>query len=49
MKIQYLMQLMFLSFFAPVSAYCDDHHRIVDVHTHIIVPEYLEVLNVYFS
>ena len=44
MKIQYLMQLMFLSFFVPVSAYCDDHHRIVDVHTHIIVPEYVEVL-----
>lgn len=42
--MQYLMQLMFLSFLAPVSAYCDNHHRIVDVHTHIIVPEYVELL-----
>ena len=38
------MQLMFLSFLAPVSAYCDSHHGITDVHTHIIVPEYMEVL-----
>ena len=44
MKIPYLMQLMFLSFLAPVSAYCDSHHGITDVHTHIIVPEYMEVL-----
>ena len=44
MKILYLMSLMFLSMHMPVAAQCDSHKRIVDVHTHIIVPEYIEVL-----